>query len=73
MTELKQWYMLQKAEKDGLTQGAIAQKAGIQRQYLNEIMSGKQHPSRKLALRLQEITGISVYSIMFPKELEPAG
>lgn len=40
------------------TQGNVAIQMGVSRPHLNAVLQGKRQPSGKLAVRLEEITGV---------------
>ena len=55
-------------EIKGLSQRRMASDLGISEPYLSEILSGKRTPSKRLALRISERTGIPVLALLYPSE-----
>jgi putative transcriptional regulator len=50
----------------GWTQADLADRAGVSRQTINVIESGKYDPSLPLAFRLAEVFGTSIEAVFFP-------
>ena len=56
-----------RAERDW-SQDALAQKAGVSRQTINAIETGKYNPSLDLAFALAKIFDLTIEDLFFPKE-----
>lgn len=54
-----------RAERDW-TQGELAERAGVSRQTINVIESGKYDPSLPLAFKLAEVFRTTIEEIFFP-------
>lgn len=55
----------EKREAAGLTQAALAEKAGVSRKTINTIENRVFTPSTLLALTLAEVLGVSVHAIFY--------
>lgn len=55
----------EKREATGLTQAALAEKAGVSRKTINTIENRVFTPSTLLALTLAEVLGVSVHDIFY--------
>jgi len=53
-------------EKRGLSMADIAQEFGVTAAHLSMILAGKRVPSRKLAKKISEKTGIPVLNLLYP-------
>lgn len=58
----------EKREAAGLTQAALAEKAGVSRKTINTIENRVFTPSTLLALTLAEVLGVSVHAIFYIEE-----
>ncbi len=54
-------------EKRGLSGADLAKEFGITTAHLSMLMSGKRSPSRKLAQRISEKTGIPILNLLYPQ------
>jgi transcriptional regulator with XRE-family HTH domain len=55
-------------ESKGLTSQELARMLGVSDAHLSMILSGQRSPSRKLAQRISEKTGIPVLNLLYPQE-----
>ncbi|MCX7974066.1 MAG: helix-turn-helix domain-containing protein [Candidatus Aminicenantes bacterium] len=55
-------------EKRQLTNKQLAELFGISEIYVAFLLSGKRVPSKRLALRISERTGIPVLNLLYPRE-----
>jgi transcriptional regulator with XRE-family HTH domain len=53
-------------EKQGIQGIELAKRLGITAAHLSMILNGKRTPSRKLALKISQQTGIPVINLLFP-------
>jgi transcriptional regulator with XRE-family HTH domain len=44
----------------------LAEKLGISGQHFNDILHGRRHPSREMAIKLEELTGIERCAWLYP-------
>lgn len=54
----------------GLSNQAMASWLGISDAHLSMILSGQRIPSRKLARRISEKTGIPLLNLLYPQEVD---
>ncbi|NLH75552.1 MAG: helix-turn-helix transcriptional regulator [Acidobacteria bacterium] len=52
--------------KKGLSGSELAREFGITNAHLSMLLSGKRIPSRRLAQRISEITGIPILNLLYP-------
>ena len=53
---------------NGITQKEIAKQLGITDIYLGKILKYKSFPSRKLTIKIHQITNIPVLELLFPNQ-----
>lgn len=53
-----------------ISQRAVAQKLGLGRPYLSEMLAGKRRPSPQAAIRLERVTGIDIRVWLYGKRRE---
>jgi transcriptional regulator with XRE-family HTH domain len=51
-------------ESNGLSQEALAKKAGVTREYVNKLEAGHSDPSVRIALRLAQALGVSIATLV---------
>lgn len=56
-----------------MTQKELAEKVGVSQSYLSEILNKKRTPSKKLAKKLADITGLDRDFYLFPDEFDING
>ena len=61
-TNLKEWKI-----KNNLNSTQAAEIFGITREYFQFLMSGKHTPSKTLAEKIHQITGIPILNLLYPK------
>ena len=65
MKELKEFQ-----ESLDLNQRQMARLLGISESYLSEILAGRKTPSKKLARKISQMTGISILKLLFPQGVQ---
>ncbi len=60
--------LIEYKEKTGISAAELARQLGITDAHLSMILKGKRIPSRKLAQKISEKTGIPILNLLFPKE-----
>jgi transcriptional regulator with XRE-family HTH domain len=53
-----------------LNQRQMARLLGISESYLSEILAGRKTPSKKLARKISQMTGISILKLLFPQGVQ---
>jgi transcriptional regulator with XRE-family HTH domain len=55
-------------ERSGLSGAELAREFGITNAHFSMLLSGKRVPSRKLAQRISEKTGIPLLNLLYPQD-----
>ena len=62
-TEIHKWKVF-----SDLTSLEMANKLGVSRGYLQELMAGKKIPGKELALKIHHLTNIPIKNLLYPNE-----
>lgn len=57
-------------EINGLTVQEVAERLGLSYAYASYLVSGRAKPSRKLAERISEQTGVPLLGLLYPEKFE---
>lgn len=57
-------------EIKGLTIQELAQELGLSYAYVSYLITGRAKPSRKLAQRISEQTGVPIMGLLYPEKFE---